>query len=87
MGVRWSPPRAGCSEPGQCRLHDDRLVPFRTAPLAVNVAGKDEVYVGRIREDRSIDTGLNLWVVADNLRKGSALNAIQIAEILDRSNV
>ena len=56
-------------------------------PLAVNVAGKDEVYVGRIREDRSIDTGLNLWVVADNLRKGSALNAIQIAEILDRSNV
>jgi aspartate-semialdehyde dehydrogenase len=51
-------------------------------PLAVDVAGKDEVYVGRIREDRSIENGLNLWVVADNLRKGTALNAIQIAEYL-----
>ena len=51
-------------------------------PLAVDVAGKDEVYVGRIREDTSIENGLNLWVVADNLRKGAALNAIQIAENL-----
>ena len=51
-------------------------------PLAVDVAGKDDVYVGRIREDASIDNGLNLWVVADNLRKGAALNAIQIAENL-----
>ena len=51
-------------------------------PLAVDVAGRDEVYVGRIREDRSIENGLNLWVVADNLRKGVALNAIQIAEYL-----
>ena len=51
-------------------------------PLAIDVAGKDEVYVGRIREDRSIENGLNLWVVADNLRKGMALNAIQIAENL-----
>jgi aspartate-semialdehyde dehydrogenase len=56
-------------------------------PLAINVAGNDEVYVGRIREDRSIENGLNLWVVADNLRKGAALNAIQIAEILDQINV
>ena len=56
-------------------------------PLAVDVAGTDEVYVGRIREDRSIENGLNLWVVADNLRKGAALNAIQIAEMLDRINV
>jgi len=46
------------------------------------VAGKDEVYVGRIREDESIANGLNLWVVADNLRKGAALNAVQIAECL-----
>lgn len=51
-------------------------------PLAVDVAGKDDVYVGRVREDSSIENGLNLWVVADNLRKGAALNAIQIAERL-----
>jgi len=51
-------------------------------PLAVDVAGEDEVYVGRIRDDASIENGLNLWVVADNLRKGAALNAIQIAENL-----
>lgn len=51
-------------------------------PLPVNVAGKDETYVGRIREDESIDNGLNMWIVADNLRKGAALNAVQIAEKL-----
>ena len=51
-------------------------------PLAVNVAGKDETYVGRIREDESIDNGINMWIVADNLRKGAALNAVQIAEKL-----
>lgn len=45
-------------------------------------AGRDEVFVGRIREDISCDNGLNLWVVADNVRKGAALNAVQIAEIL-----
>jgi aspartate-semialdehyde dehydrogenase len=59
----------------------------RKYPLPVDVAGKDEVYLGRIREDGSVENGLNLWVVADNLRKGAALNAIQIAEILDRSRV
>ena len=51
-------------------------------PMPVDAAGKDEVYVGRIREDESIQNGLNLWVVADNLRKGAALNAVQIAELL-----
>jgi len=51
-------------------------------PLAVNVAGKDETYVGRIREDESIENGINMWIVADNLRKGAALNAVQIAEKL-----
>jgi len=51
-------------------------------PLQIEVAGKDEVFVGRIREDESIENGLNLWVVADNLRKGAATNAVQIAEIL-----
>jgi aspartate-semialdehyde dehydrogenase len=51
-------------------------------PLAINATGKDETFVGRIREDESIKNGLNLWIVADNLRKGAALNAVQIAEIL-----
>jgi aspartate-semialdehyde dehydrogenase len=49
-------------------------------PTPHNVAGKDEVYVGRIREDSSISHGLALWIVSDNLRKGAALNAVQIAE-------
>jgi len=47
-----------------------------------DAAGEDAVYVGRIRQDISLDTGLDLWIVADNLRKGAALNAIQIAEKL-----
>lgn len=51
-------------------------------PLAIDVAGKDETYVGRIREDESIENGINLWLVSDNLRKGAALNAVQIAERL-----
>ncbi len=62
------------------QLYDD---PQRKIyPMPLDVAGKDEVYVGRIREDESIPNGLNLWVVADNLRKGAALNAVQIAECL-----
>ncbi len=52
-------------------------------PTAVSEAvGSDLVYVGRIREDISVDHGLNLWIVSDNLRKGAALNSIQIAEVL-----
>ena len=51
-------------------------------PLPVSIAGTDETYVGRIRQDESIENGINLWVVADNLRKGAALNAVQIAEKL-----
>lgn len=51
-------------------------------PLAINAAGRDETFVGRIREDESIPNGINLWVVSDNIRKGAALNAVQIAEIL-----
>jgi len=53
-------------------------------PMAIDAAGKDATYVGRIREDKSVANGLNLWVVSDNLRKGAALNAVQIAEILIR---
>jgi aspartate-semialdehyde dehydrogenase len=51
-------------------------------PLAMNATGGDDVLVGRIREDESIKNGLNLWIVADNVRKGAALNAVQIAERL-----
>ena len=53
-------------------------------PMAIDAVGKDATYVGRIRDDDSVANGLNLWVVADNLRKGAALNAVQIAEILIR---
>ena len=49
-------------------------------PLPTKVSGKDNVFVGRIRRDYSIENGLNLWVVADNIRKGAATNAIQILE-------
>ena len=51
-------------------------------PMPINAAGHDEVYVGRIRRDESIENGLNLWIVADNIRKGAATNAVQIAELL-----
>ncbi len=53
-------------------------------PLPIDAAGKDATYVGRIRKDESVENGLNLWVVSDNLRKGAALNAVQIAECLVR---
>ena len=52
----------------------------RLYPTPHDVAGKDEVYIGRIREDASTRHGLLLWIVSDNLRKGAALNAVQIAE-------
>ena len=51
-------------------------------PLAVDCEGKDPSYVGRIRKDFSAPNALNMWVVSDNLRKGAALNAVQIAELL-----
>ena len=51
-------------------------------PMPVDAAGKDDVFVGRIREDESIDNGINIWVVSDNIRKGAALNTIQIGELL-----
>ncbi len=51
-------------------------------PLPIYASGRDEVFVGRIREDESIENGINMWVVSDNLRKGAALNAVQIAEEL-----
>ena len=51
-------------------------------PMPLTAANKDEVFVGRIRKDESQENGLNLWIVADNLRKGAATNTVQIAEVL-----
>lgn len=72
--------RAILSEAPGVQVFDDPA--HKVYPMPLDVAGKDEVYVGRVREDESIANGLNLWVVADNLRKGAALNAVQIAECL-----
>ncbi len=60
---------------------DDRQAGGYPTPVT-HASGQDAVYVGRIREDVSCDNGLNLWVVSDNIRKGAALNAVQIAELL-----
>lgn len=51
-------------------------------PMAIDCENKDQVFVGRIRRDESVDYGINMWVVADNIRKGAATNAVQIAELL-----
>ncbi len=56
-------------------------------PMAIVAAGEDDTFVGRIRKDESIENGLNMWIVADNIRKGAALNAVQIAEELVRRNL
>ncbi|OGQ06469.1 MAG: hypothetical protein A2W38_00685 [Deltaproteobacteria bacterium RBG_19FT_COMBO_58_16] len=53
-------------------------------PMPIEAAGLDDVFVGRIRKDESVENGINLWIVSDNLRKGAALNAVQIAELLVR---
>jgi len=62
-------------------------VAHKSYPLAQDAAGKDEVFVGRIRKDLALDNGLSLWTVGDNLRKGAALNAIQIAEEVLKRNL
>jgi len=51
-------------------------------PVPIQAAGKDEVFVGRIRKDLAFENGISMWIVADNVRKGAALNAVQIAELL-----
>jgi aspartate-semialdehyde dehydrogenase len=68
------------SAPGVVVIDGRELGAYPTA--ATDAAGRDAVYVGRIREDLSHPRGLNLWVVSDNVRKGAALNSVQIAEIL-----
>ncbi len=67
------------SAPGVVVQNDGAALQY---PLATTASGHDEVYVGRIRRDESIENGLNLWVVADNVRKGAASNAVQIAKLL-----
>jgi aspartate-semialdehyde dehydrogenase len=65
----------------------DERQPGGYPTAATEAANRDTVYVGRIREDLTLDKGLNLWVVADNVRKGAATNAVQIAEILVRQHM
>ncbi|MBI5286053.1 MAG: aspartate-semialdehyde dehydrogenase, partial [Deltaproteobacteria bacterium] len=59
----------------------------RVYPMPIDATERDEVFVGRIREDESIPNGINMWIVADNLRKGAALNAVQVAEVLVREYI
>jgi aspartate-semialdehyde dehydrogenase len=56
-------------------------------PMPWFTSNRDEVFVGRIREDISIENGLNLWVASDQIRKGAATNAVQIAEVVVRDNL
>ncbi len=65
--------------PGVRLIDDPSAVRY---PVPIEVAGKDETFVGRIRLDPSVENGLAMWVVADNIRKGAATNAVQIAELL-----
>ena len=65
---------------------DDR-VPGGYPTAATEAANQDTVYVGRIRDDISHERGLDLWIVADNIRKGAATNSVQIAEILVREHI
>jgi aspartate-semialdehyde dehydrogenase len=92
------PVRVGHSEAVNLEFHNPVTVPEALAalrrapgivlmedpevPMPLNIAGRDEVFVGRVRRDHTVPNGLNLWVVADNLRKGAATNAVQIAEAL-----
>lgn len=62
-------------------LRDD--VSKNVYPMPLDCEGTDDVYVGRVRQDFSVESGLNIWVVADNIRKGAASNTVQIAELLD----
>jgi aspartate-semialdehyde dehydrogenase len=71
--------------PGVKVLDEPRAGGYPTA--ATEAANRDTVYVGRIREDISSERGLNLWIVADNMRKGAATNSVQIAEILVREHI
>ena len=77
-----SPERARellAAAPGVAVLDDPASALY---PLAIDADGRDEVFVGRIRRDPGNDRALDMWIVSDNLRKGAALNAVQLAELL-----
>ena len=67
-----------------CKVVDERTDGGYSTP--VEAEGKDETFISRIREDRTIKNGLNLWIVSDNLLRGAALNAVEIAETLIKNN-
>ena len=67
-----------------CKVIDERVDGGYTTPLEAE--GKDETFISRIREDKTIENGLNLWIVSDNLLRGAALNAVEIAETLIKNN-
>ncbi len=82
-----SPERARellAAAPGVSVLDDPSAALY---PLAIDASGKDEVFVGRIRRDPGHDRALDMWIVADNLRKGAATNAVQLAELLHERNL
>tara|TARA_Y100000590_G_scaffold200681_1_gene228003 strand:- start:1447 stop:2454 length:1008 start_codon:yes stop_codon:yes gene_type:complete len=67
-----------------CKVIDERVDGGYSTPLEAE--GKDETFISRIREDKTINNGLNLWIVSDNLLRGAALNAVEIAETLIKNN-
>ena len=68
-----------------CKVIDERVDGGYSTPLEAE--GKDETFISRIREDKTIQNGLNLWIVSDNLLRGAALNAVEIAEVLIKNNL
>ena len=68
-----------------CEVYDSREDGGYSTPLEAE--GKNETYISRIREDKTIKNGLNLWIVSDNLLRGAALNAVEIAETLIKINI
>ena len=67
-----------------CKVIDERVDGGYSTPIEAE--GKDETFISRIRKDKTIENGLNLWVVSDNLLRGAALNAVEIAETLIKNN-
>jgi aspartate-semialdehyde dehydrogenase len=67
-----------------CKVIDERVDGGYSTPIEAE--GKDETFISRIREDKTVKNGLNLWIVSDNLLRGAALNAVEIAETLIKKN-
>jgi len=67
-----------------CKVIDDRSDGGYSTPIEAE--GKNETFISRIREDKTIQNGLNLWIVSDNLLRGAALNSVEIAEVLIKNN-